>query len=110
MTSDQTRTLDGNVLAGPLSDVFAAEVTTAVARCGGCGAQVEVAQLAVYGPEPGLVARCPGCSHVMLRMVRTDDATWLDLGGIASLRIPLPAVTGGGSPAAGETLPPGSSS
>ena len=30
-------TYDGNVLAGPLAEVFAVEVTTAVARCRGCG-------------------------------------------------------------------------
>jgi hypothetical protein len=40
----------------------------------------------VYGPEPGLVARCPGCAEVMLRVVTTPYAVWLDLGG-AVLRV-----------------------
>jgi len=82
-------TYDGNLLAGPLAEVFTAEVTTAVARCGGCGAESVVATLTVYGPDPGLVARCPGCTDVMLRIVRTPDAVWLDLAGTAALRIPL---------------------
>ena len=82
-------TYDGNALAGPLSEVFTAEVTTAVARCGGCGATTVLAELAVYGPDPGLVARCPGCADPMLRIVRTPDSVWLDLSGTASLRVAL---------------------
>ena len=81
---------DGNILAGPLSDVFAFEVTTALAQCAGCGRSSAVAELAVYGPEPGLVARCPGCSDVMLRLVQTPDAIWLDLRGTGVLRRPAP--------------------
>ena len=81
-------TYDGNVLAGPLAEVFAAEVTVAHARCAGCGRDSVLAELTVYGPDPGLVARCPGCSDVLLRLVRTPDATWLDLRGTAVLRLP----------------------
>lgn len=82
-------TYDGNMLAGPLSDVFAVEVTTATACCGGCGRNTTVAELAVYGPSPGLVARCPGCDDVLLRVTRTPTSTWLDLAGMASLRLPV---------------------
>jgi hypothetical protein len=46
-----------------------------------------VAELAVYGPDPGLVARCPGCTDVLLRLVRTPDAVFLDLSGTAVLRL-----------------------
>ena len=53
----------------------------------------EVATLRVYGPEPGLVGRCPGCDDVLLRVVRTPDAVWLDLGGVTSLRVPTPSAT-----------------
>jgi hypothetical protein len=81
-------TYDGNVLAGPLSEVFAADVTIAVARCRGCGLSSMVAELAVYGPDPGLVARCPGCDDVLLRLVRTRDSLWLELSGMSSLRLP----------------------
>jgi len=79
---------DGNLLAGPLSEVFSVEATAALARCRGCGRTSAVAELAVYGPEPGLVARCPGCAEVMLRTTKTTDGTWLDLGGMSSLRVP----------------------
>ena len=92
MTEQETSgPYDGNALAGPLSEVFALEVTAAVARCRGCGLSSTVAALVVYGPEPGLVGRCPGCSDVLLRVVRTPDEVWLDLGGISALRLALPA-------------------
>ena len=81
--------LDGNMLAGPLSEVFTEEVTTAQARCRGCGKLSSIAQLAVYGPEPGLVARCPGCAGVLLRLVRASGSAWLDLSGMSVLRLQL---------------------
>ena len=71
MTQTENGPYDGNALAGPLSEVFAVEVTTAVARCRGCGRSSPVAELTVYGPDPGLVGRCPGCADVLLRVVRT---------------------------------------
>jgi hypothetical protein len=83
-------TLDGNALAGPLSELFVAEVTVAVARCRSCGRETVVAELIVFGPDPGMVARCPGCADVLLRLVRTPERVWVDLGGIASLQVPMP--------------------
>ncbi|HEY8482024.1 MAG TPA: DUF6510 family protein [Spirillospora sp.] len=82
--------VDGNALAGPLSEIFAFDVTTADARCASCSRTGPVATLRLYRRAPGLVARCPACEEVVLRMVRTPDAAWLDLRGSTSLRIPLP--------------------
>ena len=82
---------DGNTMAGPLSDVFAVEVTTAVGRCRGCGISSQLATLRVYGPEPGLVGRCPDCDSVLMRLVRTSNALWLDLSGMSAMRIAMPA-------------------
>lgn len=81
---------DGNALAGPLAEVFAVELTTAVGRCRGCGRSSELATFRVYGPDPGLVGRCPGCESVLMRIVRTPDAMWLDFSGVSALRIPMP--------------------
>jgi hypothetical protein len=86
---------DGNLMAGPLSELFALDVTVAVVRCRGCGTAAEVATLRVYGPEPGLVGRCSGCDDVLVRIVRTLDAVWLDLGGVTSLRVPAPLASSG---------------
>ncbi|WP_336214029.1 DUF6510 family protein [Nonomuraea sp. LPB2021202275-12-8] len=85
-----TEYLDGNVLAGPLGEIFSVDVTTATGRCASCGQVAALASLRVYGPGPGLVARCPGCEEVMLRLVRGPGAAWLDLRGIVSLRVALP--------------------
>jgi predicted RNA-binding Zn-ribbon protein involved in translation (DUF1610 family) len=102
--------LDGNALAGPLSEIFAVDITAAAGRCANCGLTGPVAGLRLYVNAPGLVARCPGCGAVMLRLVRRtassgaasgdmergdmerDDmeSAWLDLRGIACLQIPLP--------------------
>jgi hypothetical protein len=82
--------LDGNALAGPLGEIFAVDVTAATGRCASCGLTGPVASLRVYGPEPGLVARCPGCDEVVLRLVRGPGTAWLDLRGTVSLRLDLP--------------------
>lgn len=83
--------VDGNVLGGPLREVFAVDVTAAISRCASCGRTEAVATLRVYTRAPGLVARCPDCGEVVLRMTRGPAGMWLDLRGAACLRIPLPA-------------------
>lgn len=81
---------DGNALAGPLGEIFAVDVTTAVGQCASCGIAGPVASLRVYGRAPGLVARCPHCAEVVLRYVRAPTTAWLDVRGAVSLQIPLP--------------------
>ncbi|GAA0805913.1 DUF6510 family protein [Spirilliplanes yamanashiensis] len=86
-----TASVDGNALAGALREIFAVDVTAAVVRCCGCGQAGAVAQLTVWAHAPGLVARCPGCSDVVLRVVRGPDRAWLDLRGTVALEVALPA-------------------
>lgn len=78
--------LDGNVLAGPLSALFAAEVTTASASCAGCGRTGVLATAVVYGAPLGLILRCPGCGNAMLRYAETPAGITIDMRGIASLQ------------------------
>jgi hypothetical protein len=80
--------LDGNSLAGPLAEIFAAEATVFTSRCAGCGRSGALAELRVYDHAPGLVARCPGCDQVMLRLVSNARGSWLDLHGCLSVHIP----------------------
>jgi hypothetical protein len=82
--------LDGNALAGPLSEIFAIDLTVAAGRCAHCGRTGPVAGLRLYTRAPGLVGRCPGCDGVMLRLVRGPASAWLDLSGTACLQIPAP--------------------
>lgn len=83
--------VDGNAMAGDLREIFAVDLTTAVATCAGCGEPSVVAALRVWGPAPGLVARCPSCDDVILRLVRGPDRAWLDLRGAVSLQVSLPS-------------------
>lgn len=84
-----TTYLDGNMLAGTLSEIFAVDVTAAVGECVSCGTSGAIAQARVYTDGPGLVARCPVCGAAVLRVVRGSGRTWLDLRGITCLELPV---------------------
>ncbi|HET6986714.1 MAG TPA: DUF6510 family protein [Kribbella sp.] len=80
--------LDGNAAAGALSQLFATDVTAAIARCDGCGQTGVFAESRLYVDAPGLVARCASCDNVLLRVVSTPNDTYLDLRGLTYLRVP----------------------
>jgi hypothetical protein len=84
---------DGNSFVGPMSDLFAVDISVAEMTCVGCGRRSRAAQLRVYATGPGTVARCPGCDDPMLRYVRTSTAAVLDLRGTLTLSVPIPATT-----------------
>jgi len=79
--------VDGNALAGPLSDLFAIDVTTASVTCAGCGSRQPVAVLEVYTGGPALIGRCRTCQAVMLRVGRVGPDALLDLRGTVVLRV-----------------------
>jgi uncharacterized protein DUF6510 len=81
--------LDGNAAAGPFADVFGVELTRATVTCGGCSAAAAFAEQRAYLSGPGTVLRCPGCDHVLARVVQTPTELWLDLSGSSSWRFPL---------------------
>ncbi|HUZ24192.1 MAG TPA: DUF6510 family protein [Streptosporangiaceae bacterium] len=83
--------LDGNVLGGALGELFAVDVTAAVGRCASCGTSGVIGQARVYPNAPGMIARCPACGEVLIRVVRHEDRAWLDLRGISCLQLALPA-------------------
>ncbi len=83
--------LDGNVLGGELGELFTADITSAVGQCDSCGHSGPIAQTRVYIDAPGLIARCPTCGEVMLRLVRGPGRAWLDLRGITCLELVVPA-------------------
>jgi hypothetical protein len=82
--------LDGNAMGGLLLDVFGIELTAAVGTCAACGARGEVARMVVYVRCPGVVARCPGCGAVLLRIVEARDRRFVDLHGLRTLEIARP--------------------
>jgi hypothetical protein len=88
MTSSELGS-DGNALAGPLHDVLCVEVTTATGRCTNCGRTGPMAEVRVFDHAPGVVARCPTCDQVLLRLVRGPGRAWLDLRGLTYLQVPV---------------------
>jgi hypothetical protein len=92
MTSSN-RWTDGNALASPLQDVIAVDVTAAIGRCANCGRTSPMAEVRVFDHAPGVVARCPNCDQVLLRLVRGPGRAWLDLRGLTYLQLPVPDQT-----------------
>ena len=78
--------LDGNASAGPLGAVFGGDMTVVPGKCAHCGAVHVIAELRAYVRSPGTVLRCPVCDGVVLRIVETDEATYVDARGAAYLR------------------------
>ena len=85
MTSDTYNYLDGNVAAGELSRIFAMEVTAAEGCCANCGTIKRFAEAHLYMRGPGIVARCPACQHVLLRVVNSGQRVFLDVRGMKYL-------------------------
>jgi len=78
--------LDGNAAAGLLSEVFAAEVTTAVGTCDHCGSAEPVGAVHVY-MAAGTVLRCPHCEAVVMKVVSDGERVWMDLRGLRTLEL-----------------------
>ena len=92
MTSSNQWT-DGNALTGPLHDLIRVDITTAIGRCTGCGRERPMAEVRVFDHAPGVIARCPTCDQVLLRLVRDRGRAWLDLRGLTYLQLPVPEET-----------------
>jgi hypothetical protein len=73
--------LDGNAAAGLLTEVFAAEMTTAIGTCASCGATNALGAVHVYAQAPGTVLRCPSCTAVLMTIVRARERLVVDLSG-----------------------------
>jgi len=79
--------LDGNAVAGMLHEVFALEMTASPTECAHCGNVGEIGTLWAFTQAPGIVLRCPACENIMLRIVETPDAIYLDARGAVYLRL-----------------------
>jgi Family of unknown function (DUF6510) len=47
-----------------------------------------MAEMRVFDHAPGVVARCPSCDQVLVRLVHGPGRAWLDLRGLAYLQVP----------------------
>ena len=88
-SDDMNRELmvDGNALAGLLQDVFGLEMTANPAECANCGQVNELGALLAFTQAPGATLRCPACEEVILRIVETPEAIFLDARGAAHIRL-----------------------
>jgi hypothetical protein len=80
---------NGSALAGTVGDLFRVDVTSAVGRCTACAHTAPMAQARVFDHAPGVVARCPACDQVLLRLVQGSGRAWLDLRGLTYLQFPV---------------------
>jgi hypothetical protein len=81
--------LDGNAIAGDLLEVFGVDLTAAMWVCAACDMSSVVAEAIVYMRGPGRVARCRGCSELLLVLVTIRDVTCVDLRGIAGFEMEI---------------------
>jgi Family of unknown function (DUF6510) len=79
--------LDANATAGLLYEIFGTEMTAEPTECANCGKEGEVGTLLAFTHGPGVVLRCSGCEGVVLRIVQTPEAIYLDARGAAYLRL-----------------------
>ena len=79
--------LDANATAGLLYEIFGAEMTASPTECATCGNEGEIGGLLAFTQGPGIVLRCSACENVVLRIVQTSEAIYLDARGAVYLRL-----------------------
>jgi hypothetical protein len=79
--------LDANATAGLLWEIFGAEMTAEPTECAACGNQGAIGELLAFVHGPGITLRCSACEGVVLRLVQTPEATYLDARGAVYLRL-----------------------
>ena len=80
--------LDGNVLAGPLAEVFRTDMTIAWGQCASCHDRSMLALAMVYDIGPGWTVRCHVCGAEIMTLVRTPAGLRIDVRGLDSLEVP----------------------
>ena len=83
---DGMEALDGNALGGALAALFGGDMTATPGSCAHCGTVSVIAEMRAYVQAPGRILRCPTCDGVVIRIVETPDATYVDARGAAFLR------------------------
>ncbi len=78
--------LDGNAVAGLLQEVFAVEMTTAIATCGACGAADAVGATRVFRGA-GIVMRCRHCDNALMTIVKNEARVWIGFAGVRTVQV-----------------------
>jgi Family of unknown function (DUF6510) len=80
--------VDGNALAGPLSEIFSVDMTTASGTCASCGDLSVLATAMVYLKPKTLIVRCHVCDSILLTIIQSSHETRIELSGMTNLTIP----------------------
>jgi uncharacterized protein DUF6510 len=84
---DRELMLDANAAAGLLYEIFGTEMTASPTECAHCGREGEIGELFAFTQGPGIVLRCSSCENVVIRIVQTPEAIYLDARGAVYLRL-----------------------
>lgn len=82
--------VDGNALAGILSDLFTGDPTTMVGECGPCGAEAVLADAVVELDPAGAIVICRSCTHTLFTVLAAPDGVHWEIAGLRSVRYPAP--------------------
>jgi hypothetical protein len=85
--ADEANWLDGNGIAGLLTEVFETEMTTVDRGCGSCGAHRAIGAHRAY-LGAGTVLRCPVCGAVAARISTLPDRHIVRLTGTWQIEMP----------------------
>jgi Zn finger protein HypA/HybF involved in hydrogenase expression len=80
--------LDGNAIAGMLTEVFAVEMTTATMTCGNCGMAGAVGAMHVFRGA-GIVMRCPNCDNAVAKIVKDGTRMWMSFTGMQTMEVTI---------------------
>lgn len=77
-----TSHLDGNVLAGTLSELTGTDPSGTMSQCLGCRDVSPLAAELVFGTPDAWVARCRHCDDVLLVVLHHEETTRVTLDGV----------------------------
>ena len=80
--------LDANAAGGMLHEIFGSDMTAIPSQCAHCGNVAAVGTTHAWMEGPGIVLRCSICHEVVLRIVETPTARYVDARGAVYLRLP----------------------
>jgi hypothetical protein len=77
--------VDGNAVAGLLSELFDGDVTVLRGVCDGCGAEAALAEAVVELDETAAIVRCRSCTHTLFTVMRDGDSVRVAFGMLRAL-------------------------
>ena len=79
--------VDGNAIAGALSEIFATDMTVASLTCGHCGRTAMLAVASVELDDDGFIVLCRSCDHTLFTGVRREGQLSIYLQNVTALTV-----------------------